>query len=139
MWGIHQSKENYPIGNPLANATSAAEILAHPFPDPDALDYEHYAARCEQFEDYAVCGGDWSPFFTMALEMMGTEQFLVAMRTMPEVAHAVLQRTADYYYETTRRMFEAARAAGWLVSARHLLHGRRLRHAARPVRQPPRL
>ena len=109
MWGIHQSKENYPIGNPLAHATTVAEVIAHPFPDPDALDYEHYAARCEQFADYAVCGGDWSPFFTMALELMGTEQFLVAMRVMPDVAHALLARIAGYYYETSRRMFEAAR------------------------------
>ena len=117
MWGIHQSKDNYPIGNPLAHATTVADVFGYTFPDPDALDYEHYAARCEKFEDYAVCGGDWSPFFTMALELMGTEQFLVALRTMPEVAHALLQRTADYFYETTRRMFEAAQrpdGSSWL-------------------------
>lgn len=109
MWGIRQSKDNYPIGNPLSHATTPADIDAHPFPDPDALDYAHYAERLDQFEEYAVCGGDWSPFFTMALETMGTEQFLVAMHTMPDVAHALLQRTADYYLETTGRMFEAAR------------------------------
>jgi uroporphyrinogen decarboxylase len=109
MWGIHQSKENYPIGNPLAHASTVAEIEAYPFPDPDASDYEHYAEQCERFEDYAVCGGDWSPFFTMALEMMGTGQFLSALHLMPDVAHALLTRIADYYYETSRRMFEAAR------------------------------
>jgi len=109
MWGIHQSKENYPIGHPLAHATHVSDIEAYPFPDADAFDYEHYAEACERFEDYAVCGGDWSPFFTTALEMMGTEQFLVALRLMPDVAHALLTRIADYYYETSRRMFEAAR------------------------------
>ncbi len=109
MWGIHQSRENYPVGHPLAHASTVAEIEAYPFPDPEALDYEHYREQCERFEDYAVCGGDWSPFFTMALEIMGTEEFLVALRLMPDVAHALLTRIADYYYETSRRMFEAAR------------------------------
>lgn len=109
MWGIHQSKENYPIGHPLAHVSRVSDIGSYPFPDPDAFDYEHYAEVCERFEGYAVCGGDWSPFFTMALEMMGTERFLMALRLTPDVAHALLTRIADYYYETSRRMFEAAK------------------------------
>lgn len=108
IWGIVQSKENYPVVHPLAHATSVADIDVHPFPDPDAFDYEHYREQCERFEEYAVCGGDWSPFFTMALEIMGTEEFLVALHTMPDVAHALLSHVAGYYYETSRRMFDAA-------------------------------
>jgi len=109
LWGIVQSKENYPIVHPLAHAATVADVEAYPFPDPDAFDYEHYGEQCERFEEYGVCGGDWSPFFTIALELMGTEQFLMALRLMPDVAHALLTRITDYYLETSRRMFEAAR------------------------------
>jgi uroporphyrinogen decarboxylase len=108
-WGVVISKEGYPIGHPLAEAQTVADIYAHPFPDPDAYDYEHYGELCDQFADYAVCGGDWSPFFTWSLELMGTEQFLLSLRERPEVANALLTRVADYYFETTRRMFEAAK------------------------------
>jgi uroporphyrinogen decarboxylase len=108
-WGVTISKEGYPVGHPLAEASSVADIYAHPFPDPDAYDYAHYAQLCDQAEGYAVCGGDWSPFFTWSLELMGTERFLLSLHEQPEVASALLTRVADYYFETSRRMFEAAR------------------------------
>ncbi len=108
-WGIRHGTTGYPVGHPLAHAATVADIEAYPFPDPDAFDYEHYGEQCERFGEYAVCGGDWGPFFTLSLELMGTEQFLIAIRTMPEVAHALMTRMADYYYETSRRMFEAAK------------------------------
>ncbi|MCP4166640.1 MAG: hypothetical protein GY759_12215 [Chloroflexi bacterium] len=109
MWGVVQSAENYPVVHPLAHITSVAEVDAYPFPDPDAYDYESYSEQCARFGEYAVCGGDWSPFFTYALEMMGTEEFLLALYTMPAVAHRLLTRITDFYYETSRRMFEAAK------------------------------
>jgi uroporphyrinogen decarboxylase len=63
---------------------------------------------CEQFADYAVCGGDFGPFFTWSLELVGTDQFLLTLRDRPEVANGLLTRVADYYYQTTRRRFEVA-------------------------------
>jgi uroporphyrinogen decarboxylase len=108
MWGVEISKEGYPCGHPLAHATTVAEIEAYGWPDPDALDYGHYAEDCERVADYAVCGGDWSPFFTWSLEIMGTEAVFVNMRERPEVVHALFERVASYYHETSRRMFEAA-------------------------------
>jgi uroporphyrinogen decarboxylase len=107
--GILRAKEGYPIGHPLSGAKTVAEIEAYPWPDPDAFDYEHYAEQCERVEDYAVCGGDWCPFFTWAHTLMGTEEFLTAMFDRPELVHAVLGRLVDYYCETSRRMFEAAK------------------------------
>ncbi|MBM3187244.1 MAG: hypothetical protein FJZ90_00800 [Chloroflexi bacterium] len=109
IFGVRQSPGGYPANHPLSYATTVADIEGYPWPDPDALDYEHYGEQCEQFTDYAVCGGDWCPFFTVALVMMGTAEFLLAMRERPEVAHALLSRLVEYYYETTRRMFEAAK------------------------------
>ena len=41
MFGIHQSRENYPIAHPLSNATSVVDIEAYRTPDPEAFDYEH--------------------------------------------------------------------------------------------------
>ncbi|NLF00261.1 MAG: hypothetical protein GX601_04715 [Anaerolineales bacterium] len=106
--GVRSSTDGYPLTHPLAHVTSVREIEAYRFPDPDAFDYEHYAEQCARFEDYAVCGGDWCPIFTYAMELMGTEAFLVAFHTMPEVVHALLERLTSYYCETSGRMFDAA-------------------------------
>jgi uroporphyrinogen decarboxylase len=108
IWGVRQSAENYPMAHPLVNATTAAEIHAYPWPDPDAYDYEHYAADCAEHGEYAVAGGDWSPFLFIAMELMGTENLLANMRLNPEVTHALLDRISDYFYTTTAAMLEAA-------------------------------
>jgi hypothetical protein len=42
--GVEISREGYPVGHPLAHATSVAEIEAHSFPDRDAFDYETAAS-----------------------------------------------------------------------------------------------
>jgi uroporphyrinogen decarboxylase len=107
LWGVEISPEGYPVGHPLADVTSVADIESYTWPDPDALDYEHYAETCQRYEEYAVCGGDWSPFWTWSLELMGSERLMINLRERPEVAHALLRRVADYYYETSRRLFEA--------------------------------
>jgi uroporphyrinogen decarboxylase len=109
VFGVRIAPEGYPVGYPLAQATTVAEIDAYAWPDPDAYDYEHYGEQCQAVGDYAVCGGNWSPFFTWGLEMMGTERFLMSMRTRPELIHALLGHMVDFYYETSRRMFAAAK------------------------------
>ena len=108
LWGVEISPQGYPIGHPLVHATTVADIVAYRFPDPDAYDYEHYAEQCERHEPYAICGGDWSPFFTWSLELMGTERFMTNLHERPEIVHALLDRVADYYCTTTKRMFEAS-------------------------------
>lgn len=108
IFGVKIAPEGYPIGYPLADATTVAEIEAYDWPDPEAYDYEHYCEQCARYEDYALCGGDWSPFFTWGLEMMGTEQFLINMLRKAELIHALLGHMVDFYYESSRRMFEAA-------------------------------
>lgn len=109
IFGVERHEGGYPADHPLEHATTVAEIEAYPIPDPDNLDYESYGQECRKHSDFAVCGGDWCPFYTVALGMMGTEQLLTNLKTNPKVVHALLGRLTDYYYETTRRMFEAAK------------------------------
>ncbi|MGC9318049.1 MAG: uroporphyrinogen decarboxylase family protein [Armatimonadota bacterium] len=114
IWGVPLGRRgtyaSSITGAPLANATSVREIERHrPFPDPDWWDYSPVAEACERAGDHAVMGGAWSPFFCHAMHVMGMQELLEAMVARPAVAEALLSRIADFYLESCRRRFEAAR------------------------------
>ena len=97
-------------GAPLASATTVAEVERHaPFPDPNWWDYAPIADACAAAGHHAVMGGAWSPFFCQAMYVMGMQELLEAMASRPAVAEALLTRIADFYLESSRRHFEAAR------------------------------
>jgi uroporphyrinogen decarboxylase len=97
-----------PMSHPLAQAT-LAEVHAYPWPDPAWMDPSGLRAEALAFgRQYAILGGDWSPFWHDAIDLLGMENLLVKMFDAPEIVEAVLQHTVDYYAGTSRRIFEAA-------------------------------
>ena len=96
-------------GAPLASATSVREIEAHRLPDPDWWDYAPIADACAAAGEHAVMGGAWSPFFCQAMYVMGMSELLEAMAARPAIAEALLTRIADFFLESSRGHFEAAR------------------------------
>jgi len=116
MWGVPLgSRGTYAASvtrTPLAGATTTAEVEAHqPFPDPDWWDYSPVHGACLAAGDHAVMGGAWSPFFCMAMYLLGMQELLTAMALHPAVAEALMARLTDFYAESSRRQFEAARGA----------------------------
>ena len=93
---------------PLKDATTVKEIEDHPFPSPDWYDYSGVDDECEKYPEYAVVGGAWSPFFCTACSMMSMESLLVAMAWYPEVVECLHTKIVDFFYEVSRRQFEAA-------------------------------
>ena len=100
----------YAVENPLAQVKSVAEVEAYPWPTAEMCDYDVYAEQCEQFEEYAVLGGGWCWFFDAASDLVGMERWMPMLIEEPEICHAILGKTADFFYESTRRMFEKAGA-----------------------------
>lgn len=94
---------------PLAHAESVAEVERHEWPDPDWWDYSTIQEQCDRQADFAVTGGEWSPFFCQACNMVGIGRFLEMMLEAPDVAEAILSHIADYYVTCSRRYFEAGR------------------------------
>ena len=93
---------------PLKDATTVKEIEDYPFPSPDWYDYSGVAKECEKQSEYAVVGGAWSPFFCTACSMMSMESLLVAMAWYPKVVECLHTKIVDFFYEVSRRQFEAA-------------------------------
>jgi uroporphyrinogen decarboxylase len=110
VFGIERHGMGYgqPLSHPLAGA-SLAEVHDYGWPDPDWMDASHIRAEAEAYDGrYAVLGGDWSPFWHDAIDLLGMEGLLIGMYEQPELVDAVLDHLVDYYLAVSRRIFDAA-------------------------------
>jgi uroporphyrinogen decarboxylase len=97
-----------PTSHPLAHG-SLDDIHAYPWPDPDWMDVSHVSDDALAWHgEYAILGGEWSPFFHDAIDLLGMEQMYFLMFDAPELVDAVLQHIVDYYTAISQRIFDAA-------------------------------
>ena len=109
-FGVQRTGLGYgqPMSHPLADA-SAADVEHYPWPDPDWIDVSHVRAEAEAYGgEYAILGGDWSPFWHDLIDMLGMENMYYKMYDDPRLVDSLLQRMVDYYAEVSRRIFDAA-------------------------------
>ena len=55
-----------------------------------------------------MLGGDWSPFWHDAIDLLGMETLYFKMYDEPELVDAVLRHLVDYYATVSRRIFDTA-------------------------------
>lgn len=95
---------------PLADASTVADVEAHPWPDPDWFDYDGLRSVCKALSEYALVVRDPGPYATcvlrMAMFLRGMEQFMIDLVRNPELAQAILTRVEKFYLEFDRRIFE---------------------------------
>ncbi|MCX5642043.1 MAG: hypothetical protein NTY10_02200 [Candidatus Omnitrophica bacterium] len=100
-----------PLSHPLANAT-IPEIDKYPWPDPKWMDVSGIRAEALKYDrQYAILGGDWSPFWHDAIDLMGMENLFFKMFDQPELVDALLKHIVDYYAGTSQRIFDASAGA----------------------------
>ncbi len=110
IFGIERDGLGYgqALNHPLAGA-GLSDVLDYPWPDPAWMDVSAIEATARSYDGkYAILGGDWSPFWHDVMELFGMETFFIRMYTEPEVVKAALQKVVDYYWEVSRRIFDAA-------------------------------
>jgi uroporphyrinogen decarboxylase len=57
---------------------------------------------------YAILGGDWSPFWHDAIDLLDFDGLIYRMYDNPELVDEVMTHTVDYYLGVSRRIFEAS-------------------------------
>jgi uroporphyrinogen-III decarboxylase len=57
---------------------------------------------------YAILGGDWSPYWHDAADLLGMAGLMMKLTDAPEIVDAVLEHVVDYYFEVSRRSFDMA-------------------------------
>ncbi|MBI5961500.1 MAG: hypothetical protein HY866_22360 [Chloroflexi bacterium] len=111
VFGIlrHGYEGGQPMNHPLEHAATTAEIDAYPWPDPAWMDVSSIRAEAEHYAaQYAILGGDWSPFWHDAIDLLGMENLLYKMFDAPALVDAVLEHLVDYYFGVSQRIFEEA-------------------------------
>ncbi|MBU0610524.1 MAG: hypothetical protein KKI08_21760, partial [Armatimonadetes bacterium] len=110
IFGIERHGIGYgqPLSHPLAGAT-LAQIHDYPWPDPAWIDVSHVRADAASWGgQYAILGGDWSPFWHDAIDLVGMESLLMLMVDDPPRVDALMTHLVDFYAEVSRRIFDAA-------------------------------
>jgi len=112
-FGVERHGMGYgqPISHPLQGA-ALAQVNEYAWPDPNGMDVSHIRAEALAWGGrYAILGGDWSPFWHDAIDLMGMEDLYLAMYDAPDVVDALMRHMVDYYAAVSRRIFDAAAGA----------------------------
>ncbi len=110
VFGIEREGIGYgqPLSHPLADAT-LKQIHDYPWPDPAWMDVSKIKAAAHAYNgQFAILGGEWSPFWHDLIDLMGMENLYIKMYTEPEVVDAVIKHMVDYYFEISKNIFDAA-------------------------------
>jgi len=110
IFGVERIGLGYgqPLSHPLAQAT-LNEIHDYAWPNPDWIDVTKINAEAKQYNgQYAILGGEWSPFWHDAIDLLGMENLFIKMYTEPKIVDAILQHTVNYYFEVSQRIFSTA-------------------------------
>lgn len=97
-----------PTSHPLADA-SLEELHEYPWPDASTIDISTLKSDVQVWKNqYAILGGDWSPFWHDAIDLVGMENLYLKMYDAPEFVDALLEHIVNYYAQSSRRMFDEA-------------------------------
>jgi hypothetical protein len=109
-FGIERNGMGYgqPLSHPLADA-NLKQIHDYPWPDPAWIDASNVKNDAQKYnKQYAILGGDWSPFWHDAIDMLGMENMFIKMYSEPEIIDAVLKHIIDFYAASSQKIFDAA-------------------------------
>jgi hypothetical protein len=109
-FGVERAGVGYgqPLTHPLAGAGLAA---IEDYLWPDAKDVDVSGLRSEALAwggEYAVLGGDWSPFWHDAIDLVGMENLYYLMVDDPEAASLLITKITDFYVDASTRVFDEA-------------------------------
>lgn len=111
MWDCYaeHKRESLSQAGRFAETTDTAEVEKFDWPDPAYLDFTPVLndVKYAYENDIAVFGGMWCPFFHVASDFFGMEEYFMKMYTEPKVVHAVTQHLVDFYLESNKRCMEA--------------------------------
>jgi uroporphyrinogen decarboxylase len=92
----------------FAQAESIDQVESFPWPDPDYLDFTEALDGLRNAGPVYRASGFWSPFFHIAADFFGMDNYFIKMYTHPEVVHAVTKHIVDFYVEANARFFSEA-------------------------------
>ncbi|HUI70230.1 MAG TPA: uroporphyrinogen decarboxylase family protein [Spirochaetia bacterium] len=109
-FGVERTGIGYgqPLSHPLSSAKGVRDVDDYPWPDPAWMEVSGVKAEADSWKgEFAILGGDWSPFWHDVIDLMGMEGLYFAMYDQPEVVERVFQKVTDFYATVSHHIFEA--------------------------------
>jgi hypothetical protein len=109
-FGVERSGIGYgqPLSHPLADADPRA-FADYGWPDASGVDVSRLRDQAAAWGgEYAVLGGDWSPFWHDAIDLVGMEGLYYLMYDDPEAASLLFEKITDFYVASSERVFQEA-------------------------------
>ncbi len=98
-----------PVRRPLLEKPTLAALRNFPWPEPAQAEIRHLVAEARpQHQEFAIMGGEWSPFWHDAIDFVGTQDLYYLMYDEPEFVIRLIDRIVDYYVAVTTQIFETA-------------------------------
>jgi len=94
---------------PLKDAETLDDILKHNWPGEKDVFIHDFSRQIEDYKDYAIITGPWTPIFCEAQYMRGDENLFIDMAVNPEIAKAIFDRIFGYYFAVAQKQFEAVK------------------------------
>lgn len=92
--------------HPLNNA-SIDDVRRYNWPDPNNVDISNYRHEAKKhYDNFAILGGDWSPFWHDLIDVFGMEDMFIGMCMEPKMVQYTIERIMDFYMEVNTRIFE---------------------------------
>jgi len=110
-FGVERHGYGYgqPLNHPLENALTIADLDRFAWPDPAWMDVSKIREDARRWNGrYAILGGDWSPFYHDAVDLIGMSNLMLRMYDQPDFVDLLLRRIVDYYFGVSLRIFEEA-------------------------------
>jgi len=110
-FGVERHGYGYgmPLNRPLLHAETVEDIHNYAWPDPEWMDVSKIRAEVLQYNgQFAILGGDWSPYWHDALDLLTFENLSFKMYDNPEMIDALLEYIVDYYIVVSTCIFDAA-------------------------------
>ncbi|MDL2236408.1 methyltransferase [Christensenellaceae bacterium OttesenSCG-928-K19] len=110
MWDCFKGEARKSLGDNgvFSDTEDVAEVEAFDWPNPDYLDFGPTLKNIENAHEngLAVLGGMWCPFFHIACDFFGMENYFIKMHTDPNVVIAVTEHITNFYLEANKRCFD---------------------------------
>lgn len=95
------------IAGPFTDGSTAADILAFPWPKAADFDFSPLQAEADANRDRVRVGGLWTGILGDSYRMFGFQNFLYAMAAEPELVCTLVDRMTEMYLELNYAYFTA--------------------------------
>jgi len=106
MWDFYGGKERLSLTQPgvFGECEDVHEVEKFDWPDPAHIDFSKTHRNVKEAKEagLAVFGGMWMPFFHVAADFFGMENYFMKMYTNPAVVEAVTEHIIQFYLDASR-------------------------------------